>query len=328
MSETPILDLELATKEPSKLWLQRVLALLVGSTIGLLLILSDEGGLPDWHWPRLNGLLLVPALYVAIGIHELGHLIAGRLAGFDTGGIAIGGFVWVKSGRNWIFRFDPRCWMGGYFKPLTSARVFRLAPFTWMVAGGPLASLCLTMVFLAICIRTGSGAWFWAGSVFWATAFLSFISTIPFTSGLTRSDGARLLLLQSRPEQARSWVCLLGVQTEEAHGVRPREWDPDLFHQALGFERTAAEYPFCQLMAYYRHLDQGEESMALQNLENALARSSRSGKLFRHVLFLEAAGVAGRDSLEPGLREVASVRKRLSEPIRPFPSPTLPHPRA
>jgi hypothetical protein len=80
----------------------------LGAIFSALLILADQHELPDWHWPACNGLLLLPALYLVIAIHELGHLAAGRLAGLDTGGIAVGGFVFTKAGKNWTFRFDRR----------------------------------------------------------------------------------------------------------------------------------------------------------------------------------------------------------------------------
>src|SRR3954452_11703665 len=146
MSETPIFDLERDPPEPSKPWLRRLVGFLVGSVIGLILFLTDQ--LPIWHWPAFNPVLLVPALYISIAVHEIGHLIASTLVGFENGGIAIGGFVFVKSGGNWTFRFDLRSWSGGFFKPLTDRRSFRPARFAWMVAGGPLASRVLTIVCL------------------------------------------------------------------------------------------------------------------------------------------------------------------------------------
>src|SRR3954463_8060280 len=108
MSDTPILDLECEPPAPRRPRLLRLVGLLIGFLIGVMIssitILGDEDQLPDWHWPAFNVRLLVPALYVAIGVHELGHLLAGVVAGFDSGGISIGGFMLLKSGKNWAFR--------------------------------------------------------------------------------------------------------------------------------------------------------------------------------------------------------------------------------
>lgn len=289
MSETPILDLEREPPEPPKRWLPRLIGLMIGVGIGLILILQDENQLPVWHWPAFNGLLLIPALYVSIAIHEIGHLIAGTLVGVDAGGIAVGGLTFVRSGKNWTFRFDGHSWAGGFFLPFTNARALHRARLACTIAGGPLASFALTLVSLLVFVHAGNGTWDWAGTLFWVGLFTLLSSATPFSAGLTRSDGARLLLLFRHPERALSWMALLALQTEEAKGTRPREWDSELVMHALSVEPEALEYPYCQLMAYYRRLDEGAESTALQHLENALARSARTGRNVRHVLFLEAA---------------------------------------
>ncbi len=69
----------------------------------------------------------------------------------------------------------------------------------------------------------------------------------------------------------------------------------------LSFNIASTEYPYCQLLAFFRRLDEGAEFVALHHLENALARSASTGKLFRQALFLEAASAS------------ANVRKRAAQ---------------
>lgn len=292
MSETPILDLQCEPPGPSRSWLSKLIGFVIGLATFLILILGDQGELLPWHWPALNTLLLIPALYVAVGIHELGHLVAGGLAGFDNGGFAVGGFVFIKSGENWTFRFDPRRWIGGFFKPLTNIDAFLPAPFAWMIAGGPLASLTLTVLCLLLWMHSGNGTWSWLGSLFWVALFSLVISVVPFSSGLNRSDGARLGFLLRYPERTRCWIAIMALQSQEARGLRPREWDRDVYERALRIDASAGEYPYCQLMAFYRNLDEGGESAALGHLENTLAQSASSGRQFRHYVFLEAASAS------------------------------------
>ena len=59
---------------------------------------------PDLHlryFTGFNGLLILPALYVTTAIHELGHLIAGRIVGMRPSAIMIAGIVIFKSGAHW-----------------------------------------------------------------------------------------------------------------------------------------------------------------------------------------------------------------------------------
>ena len=292
LSSTPILDLEQYPPKPPGLWLPRLIGVMIGSVISALLILADQNKLPQWHWPAFNGLLLLPALYVVFALHEIGHLVAGKLVGLDAGGISVGPFAIAKSGKNWRFRVDWRtCILGGFFTPLTTADVHPLR-YVWLVAGGPLASIALTLLFGLICAQFGSGAWSWIGSLFWTSLFSAIISLIPVSSGLNKSDGARLWQLLRYPEQARSWMALLALQTENTMGMRPREWNRQLMEQILKTDASASEYLYSQLLAYYRRLDEGLETQALEHLEIVLSKSARVGKVLRHALLLEAASAS------------------------------------
>jgi tetratricopeptide (TPR) repeat protein len=114
------------------------------------------------------------------------------------------------------------------------------------------------------------------------------LSIVPFSSGVNKTDGARLWQFARHPEQARQIMALLGVQSEEAKGLRPREWSPVLFDAMMQVDRSNAEYPWCQLLASYRAFDLGADEEAMECLERALASSARAGQLIRHALYLEA----------------------------------------
>jgi len=256
------------------------------------LILADQKRLPQWHWPAFNALLLFPALYVVFAFHEIGHFIAGRLVGLAAGGISVGPFAFAKSGEKWRFRFDRRgCILGGFFMPLTTADVPPIR-YAWLVAGGPLASIALTVLFGLIYIQYGDGAWRCIGSLFWTSLFSVIISLIPVSSGLNKSDGARLWQLLRYPERARCWMALLALQTENANGLRPHEWNRPMLEQILTTDASASEYLYSQLLVLYWKLDEGLEAEALEHLEILLAKSARVGKALRQALFVEAASAS------------------------------------
>jgi hypothetical protein len=132
---------------------------------------------------------------------------------------------------------------------------------------------------------------------------------------LNRSDGARLWFLLRHPERTHSWIAILALQSEEARGLRPHEWDRDVFERALLIDAAAREYPYCQLMAFYRNLDEGAESSGLEHLESALAASAGSGKQFRHYLFLEAASASALIRKRAGQARTWRERaRRLGKP--------------
>jgi hypothetical protein len=84
-------------------------------------------------------------------------------------------------------------------------------------------------------------------------------------------------------------MALLALQSDDTKGLRPREWNRQLFEQILNTDTSASEYLYSHLLAFYRRLDEGLETQALEHLEIVLARSARVGKVLRHALFLEAA---------------------------------------
>jgi Peptidase family M50 len=279
MSATPILDLEDSPPEPPSVK-RKLIAVLLGGVLGTSLVLL----------PGFNGILFIPALYVAIAVHEVGHLVVGSLVGMPPGALVIGGIVIFKSGQRWIIRFDlERLFAGGLAKALPQKDDLRLASFGWMIAGGPIASLVLMLACAFVKFKYGDGKWGWTGTLFWIALLITAVSLIPVSSGLNKSDGARLWTVIRRPDQCRSWMALWALQTEETQGVLPRDWDTELVRQMLAVEASAREYPYVQLLAFYRCTDENKESVALDHLENALARSARVSRVLRQCIFLEAA---------------------------------------
>jgi peptidase M50-like protein len=283
---TPILDLKEKPPKAAAKGSQTLRALVVGLVVGVLLGVAGIDWMPEW-----NLLLILPVLFVAIALHEAGHILAGRLAGMDLGGVAICGLIFMKSGRNWAFRFEPRLIGGGFAKPLPSRGTVELAPFAWTVAGGPIATLLVACLSGAAWLRYGPGAGGWIGLVCWVNAFLLLLSGL-VSGGVNRSDGARLRLLLRHPAQAQAWMALLRVQAEEANGVLPRDWDTAEFERMIETPPAAPEYGYCHLLAYYRRLDERDEERALEHLETALAHSKAVGLLMRHCIFLEAASAS------------------------------------
>jgi hypothetical protein len=84
-------------------------------------------------------------------------------------------------------------------------------------------------------------------------------------------------------------MALWALQSEETRGVLPRNWDPELVRQMLVADPSSGEYPYIQLLAFYRLADEKNQQVALEHLENALAKSARCSKVLRQCIFLEAA---------------------------------------
>jgi hypothetical protein len=282
VATTPIFDL---IETPPKVSQTKWIVYLIAGLVGLALGISPMTNLG--YFAGFNGFLILPALYVTVAIHELGHLFAGRTVGMRPGAIVIGGVVIFKSGAHWVIRFDyRRMFSGGLAKLLPQKGDFRPASFGWAIAGGPIASLIFTAVCGLVALRYGDGLWGWIATLFWTALLITVLPLVPFSRG--KSDGARLWKLMRRPDQTRPWMALWALQSEETRGVLPRNWDPELIRQMLVADPSSGEYPYIQLLAFYRLTDEKNEQVALEHLENALAKSASSSKVLRQCIFLEA----------------------------------------
>jgi hypothetical protein len=326
VSPTPILDLEQELPPKRKrsrtrlifgwaIYALVVMAISIGWAVG-----SDLGwfdSLPDS--PASNGWLLLPALYLAILIHELGHLAVGKLAGMNPGALCVGGMLLAKSGDHWVFQFHRKYLFGGFAAPLPAKNDFQRARHAWMVAGGPLASILLTIV-CGLAIRAfGTGVWDWIGTMFLSSVITVASSVIPYKVSGTMSDGARLWQLLTNPDRARRWMAVVALQAENMKGVRPRDWNAEVVQQALETVESEPSYAVVQMLAGYRSNDQGDQDAALQRLENALAGASRNGnKMILRACFLDAGGMSAKQRHNPAQARVwmerAAALKARSTP--------------
>ncbi len=286
MSATPILDLEQEPPTGLRKWVVRSIAIALGLLFGGVLILHDEGQLGNWSVP-FDGLLFIPAFLFAIAIHESGHALGGAAVGLTNGGMAVGPLVFWKGASGWHFHLNWKCLFGGYYRPLTNLNSFRPRAAAFMIACGPLADLSILLI-CAIVFRLGKGSSWW-GTVFWIECLFLALSCIPYSLSSSKNDGARFRQLLFRPAEARSWIALMELQTQDARGLKPAEYDALAFQTAMEFSPEANEYWYCRYLAFYRFVDQGEPVLALIHLEDALSRSGRSGNAVQRVLYSEAA---------------------------------------
>lgn len=312
LSTTPIFDLERdLPKYQSHFWRALSAGIVLGIAVVLILILIAFFAEDT---PGLNNTLFFPAVYFGILFHEVGHIAAGKLAGVSPGGISVGGFLLIKSGRNWIIRFDPKRILGGLAVPLPEQGDFSRGRFAWMVAGGPLASILLTGAFWLAYLRFGDGLADWIGTMVSGTA-LSITSLFPIKLGGSTSDGARLWQLFKHPERASCWMSVVALQAANLKGVQPRDWDGRMMQRALETDESEIYYPYVHMLAGFRSEQQGNLPQALKHLEIALGGAARNGsKTIRRWCYLTAAVESARQR-----GNVAQARVWLDRAAKSYP---------
>ena len=137
MTETPILDLEQDPSAPAKRLLGLMPVMCIGIAVGVVAVIVDPRWPRGWMVPAFNGFLFSPALYLAIAVHEIGHLLFARFAGIDVGGITVGVLGLARCGGRWRVRWNWSNWFGGSFVPGFGGPEFQLSQLAWMIVGGP-----------------------------------------------------------------------------------------------------------------------------------------------------------------------------------------------
>jgi hypothetical protein len=276
-----------------------------------LLMGDSAAGMPG----NLGGMALlvvgaVTALILVLAVHEAGHVIGGRLAGFYFMLVIAGPLKISRSAGRMSFGFNSSLTlMGGVTVCMPDGGGHSLARrMALLLAGGPLMSLLVGAVallgygvaapFIATNLLTAFGAAL-ALMVGVGSLAMALVTAFPWQIAGVYSDGARVLALLKRTPAAARWSALNLLSSMDLAGQRPREWDPDLVIQSTARPDNSLDYVSGAMYAYYAALDRGDAATAGQWLVHALDRLDALPKAFRAAYRVEAAYFAGRWRQDP-----------------------------
>ncbi len=278
-----------------------VIGIGVGYAIGKMAATGTSSStLPAWVKISLIG-LLIPAFFVAIGVHEGGHAVAGVKVGFDFKMYVVGPFMWEKDTTGWRFKWNRNVnTAGGMVMCLPTDTQDLPRRFSIFAAGGPLASLLLAVLAYGIYAMGFKGspkgdiANEIMGSFFLFTAFLSmffFITTaIPLHVGGFYSDGARIIRLLRGGDRAQFDSLLLKFVTQSSSGIRPKLLNINEIEEGLAIGQRINE-PFTVYLHSYLYqaaLDKGEVEKAEKHLLDYIGEADNIPDGIRNMVWLEA----------------------------------------
>jgi hypothetical protein len=290
--------------------MRRVLPMLAfflgGTLIGALAARGGLRALPELGFTTSQSIvfaLLVVLLYMlCVAVHELGHVLCGRLAEFRLLLYIVGPLRIDRTPTGMRVGFNRSVMLSGGLAALVPVGLHDLRRRAIiMVAGGPLASLMLGAQFLALYQATSPlllrpeaafAAKLLGLSILvigGASLLIGLLTLVPARSGGFYSDGARMLRLMRTGDDTEREVALLALTGLSMSGARPRDWDASLVERGAGirdggpFEVIGRQYAF----AYA--LDNGDVDAARTHLEDALVRIEQLPAGARASLFLAGA---------------------------------------
>jgi hypothetical protein len=233
-------------------------------------------GDPGYATLALLGTVVVwaPFLLLEVVAHEMGHVLAGRLVGFRFVFCTIGPLKFTSTGRGLVLGYNAN-WM----KVAGSAASVPVHPRharrreLMRIAGGPLASLLLGSAALALASSNSGMAHrlFELGAI---TSLFSFgANMLPFRSGGSLSDGARIKMLLGRSQPANRYCAIVALVGASKQGQRPRDWNPEWVARATEVADGSLDDIAGNHLAYYSAVDKGDLQGASLYLRHALAAS-------------------------------------------------------
>jgi len=287
-------------------WTSTVAIVVAGMLVGVLAqqLLSGTGTLPDLgeFFPGLGPslVLLLGGAFLALPVHEAGHLLGGWLVGFRFCFFIAGPVRVVRDGSGIALRWNRNLSLyGGLAASIPTDARDLTRRHAWMVASGPLTSVAsggASLALATILFGSGSGP----GSVgeaalllglltFGASSILiGLVTLIPATTSGFPTDGAQLLRAwRDHPATDRNAavLALTGLQ----YTTRPREWSPDLVARAVETTDGSLHDVEGHRFAFLHAIDRGDVETARDHLQTALDRYSRYPESARDGLFSEAA---------------------------------------
>jgi hypothetical protein len=247
--------------------------------------------------PLLAIFIYLPALYVSIVIHELGHAAGAKLAGWRVHVISVGHLAY----RPVALRFERVHRAGRRYRGWVLA-----TPPLWsswdkgrslFIFGGPAANLLTAAICFPWITALQSYQEGHASDLAVAIGCLSLNSLaigvsnlIPFwTSKGNPSDGARLLQLALGQREIRGRDHLVWLYAQQIDGTKATEWDPNLVREVENFDGTAEEKTLRDvlLLSYYFSFGNVARAKAVTD-RHALSTVPKSPNLMIEHAFLIA----------------------------------------
>lgn len=256
-------------------------------------------------WLKLVELFGLPLWwFVAVGVHEFGHVVGGWIGGGRLLLYVVGPFMWRRTPVGLKFSWNRQVNLSGGLAaclPLDPGAV-SAKRFATMIAGGPVSSLVLAAMLAGVAGllsvgEPGAGrALLQHQAVFGAAISLLIfaVTAMPGAAGGFKSDGRRfweLLRGDARSEQEKAMIVLT---VASLGGVRPADYDPALIAQITALRDGSMFDLYGHYTAFHHGMDCGEPVRAQAALDHVLAGEEKLAPFLRDAARCDYAWLLAR----------------------------------
>ncbi|MFC4347284.1 site-2 protease family protein [Kordiimonas lipolytica] len=296
--------------------LSLMLCALVGAVFGAMVARYGDDFLPSLSEMGLNKATIIPLViislligyFLSILVHELGHMLAGRLVGMRPLAFVVGPFVWSFDKGRQLPSFEVRGFFPGgfaYCLPEHGEQVSR-RQYMVFVAGGPIASLLL----LVLC-ALGLGAlpalyFFPLMCTLLITAFIGVYNLMPITIAGLHTDGKRFLEALRETAGYRVAVAQFHMSALVIGKTAISSWPDESVKTLIQAPKGSPEWRAGHCFRYYQARDADDHGAARQHLEHmtsdieGLTAFARDGYVQEKLVF-QALYEGGLEEVAPAL---------------------------
>lgn len=259
----------------------------------------------DAFGKALAAAVVVVGVVGALLVHEVGHLLGGRLVGFRALLLIVGPVRLERNATGWRWRLNRSLALAGGLAasvPTLAVEPSSLRVRTAvMVAGGPVASLVVGV--LAVVIWRTLGSWspgpapalpgqlvsiglLTLGA---CSAAIGLVTLIPGQTAGFQTDGARLLHLYRGGPNADRDAAVQAVIASSMGGTRPRDWPPALLERVRGVDDGSYFEVVGWQLAQMHAADSGQRDAARRWLDLVLSHLDRLPEVTRPAVRYDAA---------------------------------------
>ncbi len=276
-------------KRPKKSLSVLIVNLILGGVLGYLGMAFSEHYLRRWFGPSSFGsvevmllLLSAPAaFFLAIVVHELGHLAGALAGGFRFRVLTLGPWSIIAAEGGWQHRFSLSALSILSGQQISSPPVTGATDRQYVVylLGGGVANILFAGIALLIGTTPGVPPLLAGMLLVFAVIniFLGVLNFLPIsTQAGVRTDGYQIRTLLRGGDNAIRFRALFGVVADMYAGVRPRLWSRKMIEEMQLGDLNYLEQLVAQLVCFQASLDR-------EDIDDATAAAAIIEGLYSNV---------------------------------------------
>ena len=247
--------------------------------------------------------LLALGFLLHVFVHELGHLVAGKISGYGFVSIRFFNVIFIKEGDRLARKKFNIPGAPGQCLMSPPEPVNGRYPFALYTLGGCLMNFIVSALFLALCFAFSASASWMLLPPAAAGFLLGFLNIAPHTLGGVPTDGHNLMTLGKNDAARRALWMMLNANAQITRGFRFRDMPDSQFALPHGANLNDALVASAEILRFNRMMDRREFAEAKELAERLINTVDKmpaihKNELLCELLFLELIGERRKETIE------------------------------